>query len=279
MAATVKRDLLQADAVQAALRTRYLGRSLHLVEQVGSTNTAAIALTQDGAVHGTVLVADTQTAGKGRLGRDWYSPAGEGLYCSIVLRPETEGPLLGRFWEYSSWIPLISAVAAARAIQTSTGLTARVKWPNDLLLDEHKVGGLLCESSAREPVSRSYLILGIGINVNTSQEHFPPELRDRATSLAIRAGRHIEKTGLLVALLQELEHALESLASARPEELIQSYTDYCATIGRRVRIDLGSESLEGRAESIALDGSLRVNRDGQEDQIVEVRAGDVIHVR
>jgi BirA family biotin operon repressor/biotin-[acetyl-CoA-carboxylase] ligase len=174
---------------------------------------------------------------------------------------------------------LISAVAAARAIQMVTGLTARVKWPNDLLIDEHKVGGLLCESSAREPVSSSYLVLGIGINVNTSQESFPPELRDRATSLAIRTGRHIEKAGLLSALLQELEHALDSLASARPEELIRSYTSYCATIGRRVRIDLGADSLEGRADSIAQDGSLRVSRDGQEDQIVEVRAGDVIHVR
>jgi BirA family transcriptional regulator, biotin operon repressor / biotin---[acetyl-CoA-carboxylase] ligase len=276
MAAGVKPATLQAEAIRSSLTTQRLGRTLQLFEEVDSTNSTAVALAQDGAVDGTVVIAEKQTAGKGRLGRNWYSPARDGLYCSIVLRPEAGQA--EQFWNQSTWVPLMSAVAAVQAIEKITGLQVGVKWPNDLLIGEQKVAGLLCESSAREPGSNSFLILGIGLNVNMQQKDFPPELQDRATSLTVATGRPIDKTQMLCCLLRELEQVLDDLKSARPADLVERYTARCVTVGRRVRIEGGKGRLEGLAQSIGPDGSLRVSRD-KDEKIVEVRAGDVIHVR
>lgn len=283
MASRTKPDILTVEALQAGLRTQRLGRTLRLFDEVDSTNLVATEMAQRGADHGTVVVAERQTAGKGRLGRSWFSSAGEGLYCSILLRSEYSRSLS----DHLTWIPLISAMATARAIDQTTGLAVRLKWPNDVLLGERKVGGLLCESGGRASGPShavghpGYVIVGIGLNVNIALETFPEDLRDVATSLAIAAGRPVDRIRLLTVLLNELEMTIDNLSTASDLDLVRSYTAVCATLGRRVKLELaGNESLTGWAQAIGPDGSLRVIRDGaQADSMVEIHAGEVVHIR
>jgi BirA family transcriptional regulator, biotin operon repressor / biotin---[acetyl-CoA-carboxylase] ligase len=272
-------ERVTAAAVQALVATRQFGRRLHLRDELDSTNRLGAMLAQQGEPHGTVVFADRQSAGRGRLGRAWFSPPGDGLYCSVLLRPSAP------FSDRLSWVPLVSAMAAARAILSLMRIEVRLKWPNDLLHGERKLGGILCESSHQHDVMVSilptYVIVGVGINVNTPPERFPPELRDTATSLAIASGAHVNRLKLFVTLLKELEEAWDSLPSSTMRHLVQDYIGWCATIGRRVRVELpGNEQIEGLAETIAPDGSLRLVRNGQNGrQSMDIRAGDVVHVR
>ncbi len=268
---------LSADAVRALLQTRTLGWALHILEETDSTNTAALALAQQGAGHGTVVAADRQTAGRGRLGRRWFSPPGQNLYCSVILRRTPPGD---RRWDDGSWLPLISAVAAARAIRTVTGLNSLLKWPNDILIGERKVGGLLCEGGGTSSQS-AYVVVGIGINVNTRRESFPEDLRDLATSLRSETGRQVNRAALLAGWLSELEGQSNALWAGRREEIGREYTSLCSTLGHRVRVSLaGGQVVEGLADSLGPDGSLNIKRDGGETgPLVEIHAGDVVHLR
>ena len=266
---------LSADAVRALLQTRRLGWTLHILKETDSTNTAASALAQQGAEHGTVVAADRQTAGRGRLGRSWFSPPGANLYCSVILR-RTPGD---RQWEDLGWLPLVSAVAAARAIRTLTDLHPVLKWPNDVLIGQRKVGGLLCEGGTSG--QRAYVVVGVGINVNTRRESFPEELGTLATSLRSETGRHVNRAALLAGWLAELEGQFDALWAQRRDELGREYTSLCSTLGHRVRVNLaGGQVVEGLADSLGPDGSLRVKQQGDaSDALVEIRAGDVIHLR
>lgn len=272
MGAPANGALFTADAIKAQLRTGRIGRQLMLLPSVGSTNQEAMALAQQGAEDGTVVVAERQTAGRGRLGRQWHSPAGDNLYCSVILRhlPDKEKLPL---------IPLASALAVARAIQRVTGLPAKLKWPNDVLAGGRKLGGLLCEGAGighADPV----VVVGIGLNVNGSRDGFPEELRGIATSLAVELGHRVDRAAMLAAMLGELEQALGSLAGAGADEVVQSYIEHCATLGQRVKVSLSDrDSLEGWAESIAPDGSLLLRLEEPGGRRVEVRAGDVLHLR
>jgi BirA family biotin operon repressor/biotin-[acetyl-CoA-carboxylase] ligase len=272
-------DSFTVQALQAGLRTRQVGRTVHLFYVADSTNLVASRLAQDGAPHGTVIVAERQTSGRGRLGRSWFSPAGQGLYCSILLRTDSVTSLARRL----SWVPLVSGMATARAIQQTTGLDVRLKWPNDLELGDRKVGGLLCETGRDRAVggAASHVIVGVGLNINTALDTFPKDLRAMATSLAIATGRPVDRLGILTATLNELEIAVDHLATLTDTDLVQAYTTMCTTIGRRVKLEFaGRETVTGLAQGIGLDGSLRVIREGTEaGSTVEVRAGDVVHVR
>jgi BirA family biotin operon repressor/biotin-[acetyl-CoA-carboxylase] ligase len=272
---------LTTHAIRTALSTNIFGRMVHLLDEVPSTNTVAAGLAQDGALHGTVIVAEAQSAGRGRLGRRWHSPPGKNLYCSIILRPH---PLPGQLPFWLSWIPLLSAVAAARTVQVVAALHPSVKWPNDIFVGPRKVGGLLCESSGAGTPS-IFVVVGIGLNVNIRAHDFPEELRDQATSMAIEANRPFDRARVLSTLLSELEIRYETLVSGHLTDLVDEYRMRCSTLGRRVRISLvGEDTLEGWAESIAVDGSLKIVRGGSSagphgEEIVDVRAGDVVHLR
>ncbi len=268
---------LTAAAVRAHLTTHTIGRTLHLLEETMSTNATALALAQAGAEHGTVIAAETQTAGRGRLGRRWFSPGGENLYCSVIL---TEIPASPR---WLSWLPLISAVAVASAVRMSSGLAAVLKWPNDVLLNDRKVGGVLCERSGLSAkggvVPGGVVIVGIGLNVNTLRAAFPEDLRDLATSLAIEAGRRFDRAALLASLLNALEARCDLYAD-RASEVEDEYRSLCATVGRRVRVELaGGERLEGRATAVLEDGTLRIAGDGPESPVLALHTADVIHLR
>ncbi len=265
---------LTTQTIQRALSTRTLGRPLHVLNEVPSTNQAAAALARENAPHGTVVVAEGQTAGRGRLGRHWHSPSGKNLYCSILLRALPAGAQQA---DWLSWIPLIAALAACRAVQVVAGLTPSVKWPNDILAGGRKLGGVLCESSG-VGTPHAVVIVGVGVNVNLREDEFPADLRPIATSLLIEARQPCDRAALLAALLLELETRCESFLAGHHGDIRQEYMLRCATIGRRVRIELAhGEPMDGTADSIQPDGSLRVIR--EDGVVADVRTGDVVHLR
>ena len=261
--------------------TKSLGRPLYLHHELPSTNSEAMSLAKAGAAHGTVVLAECQSSGRGRHARAWYSPPGTNVYCSIIARGIGEGLSLS---EWLSWVPLTTALAVAESVQYVTSIPLLLKWPNDLLLHERKVGGILCESSsasATDPI----VVIGIGLNVNMPQESFPEELRPIAASLLEASRQPIDRNRLIAQLLLELEQNLDELRAQGPARSLRAYTVRCSTLGRRVRILLGGEEeLLGTAEAISPDGSLQVrllspSPASQRPPIIDVRAADVIHLR
>ena len=277
MSSPTDSQALTPEAIRAVLRTKTYGRTLHILQEVPSTNAAALALAQKGAEDGTVVVAERQTAGRGRLGRSWYSPVRENLYCSVIVR---QTPAPNRLTEWLPWVPLLSAVAAARAVQIVTGLSPSLKWPNDIIIGQRKLGGVLCETNGSRTQGR-FVVVGIGINVNTPRDAFPDEIRQLTTSLAAEAAHPFDRAALLAALLSELEIRFEGLIAEHFADLKREYTKLCSTLGRHVRISLASgESVEGQADAINPDGSLRIIRNGANTgTTLDLRAGDVTHLR
>ena len=265
---------LSAQAIQRALSTITLGRKLHVVDEVASTNTLAAVLAQENAPEGTVVVAETQTAGRGRLGRQWHSPPGKNLYCSILLRSMPPGD---RQALWLSWVPLIAALAVNRAVQVVANLKPSVKWPNDILIGSRKLGGVLCESGGLG-TAQAFIVVGVGLNVNIRRDEFPVALRELATSLMIEAQHPFDRSALLAILALELETRCEAFLAGRHSDILKEYMLRCSTVGHRVLVELAhGEHVDGTAESIQTDGSLRVVCDDR--TTVDVRAGDVVHLR
>ncbi|MDR5683121.1 MAG: biotin--[acetyl-CoA-carboxylase] ligase [Armatimonadota bacterium] len=226
--------------VSAGLRTRYVGQRLRWFDTVGSTNDVARTLAYMGEPEGTVVVAQTQTAGRGRLGRRWVSPPG-GLWFSVILRPIAaphDVPLLG----------LAAAVAASRGIERACGVRVGLRWPNDLIVARKKVGGILAEAG---PEIR-WVVVGIGINANVEPDRLP----EGATSLSAVVGEPVDRAALLRAILAELETAYEAFRGEARATLLGQWRERATTLGKRVRVDLPSGTYEGVAESVDEDGAL-----------------------
>ena len=272
---------LTRDTIYSTLATTWVGRRIELFDCLPSTNREAVQLAQADVEHGTVVVAESQTAGRGRLSRTWFSPPGINLYCSIILRTARPPE---RLTEWLSWLPLVSALAAAEAIEQVSSIHVSVKWPNDLLISERKVGGILCESGAGSR-SDPFQIIGIGINVNGGQDDWPADLRDSATSIRQERKILVDRNRLLAQLLLELEHCLDELAVHGTSRLALAYHQRCSTIGITVRATLaGGEVIVGLAEGIGQDGSLRIRPQTAHPhsgtpEIVTLRVADIIHVR
>lgn len=272
---------LNLDNIRSTLATTSLGHALYLHQDLPSTNTEAASLVRTGARDGTVVIAESQSGGYGRHGRTWFSPPGVNIYCSIIVRGMGENLSLS---QWLSWVPLASALAVTEAAQQIAAVSLSLKWPNDLLFQERKVGGILCESSfatTNDPV----VIIGIGLNVNVPLVSFPEELRPIAASLMEASRRPIDRNRFLAQLLLELEQCLGELRSSGPLRLRQAYTARCATLGRRVRVLFTNERpIVGIAEALSADGALQVRPMSphsrlQPTPLVDVRAADVIHLR
>ncbi|MCG3777493.1 MAG: Bifunctional ligase/repressor BirA [Nitrospira sp.] len=272
---------LTRGTIQSALSSKWLGHRIELFDSLPSTNREASRLAQANAQHGTVVVADSQTAGRGRLARTWFSPAGANLYCSIILR--IQRPAEG-LTEWLTWLPLVSALAAAKAIEAVSSLHVSVKWPNDLLISKRKVGGILCES-AFGTGAIPFQIIGIGLNVNIEQQDWPEELRESATSIWHEQQRAVDRNRLLAQLLLELEQCIDELAAHGTSRLALTYHQRCATIGQNIKATLANgDQCLGRAEGIGQDGALLVRPDKTQPgfnapEIVQLRVADIIHVR
>ena len=235
---------LSEEAIRAASRGGF-GNPCRYLEVVESTNTIAMQWAFEGAPEGSVVVTDHQTGGRGRWGRSWASQPGRLLQFSVVLRPELP---LAR----AGLIATTVGLGVAAGIESCTGLTATIKWPNDVLVNGKKVSGNLIETQA-EGDTIVAAIAGIGINVGWSAEEVPEEIRDRATSLAIEGAPDVDRSLLLAAVLAELE----SRTSTRPSDLIAEATDRSAVIGKPVRIRYPDGRFEeGRADGFDATGAL-----------------------
>jgi BirA family biotin operon repressor/biotin-[acetyl-CoA-carboxylase] ligase len=272
---------LTRDTIHSTLTTTWLGRRIELFDCLPSTNREAVQLALAEVEHGTVVAADSQTAGRGRLSRTWFSPPGANLYCSIILRMMRPPD---RLTEWLSWLPLISALAAAEAIEQVSSTNVSVKWPNDLLISERKVGGILCESGTGTR-SGPFQIIGIGINVNVDREDWPSDLCDSATSIWQERRIVVDRNRLLAQLLLELEQCLDELAIHGTDRIALAYYQRCSTIGHTVQATLANgDVVVGLAEGIGQDGSLRVRPQATQPgsgtpELVHLRVADIIHVR
>ena len=271
---------LTRNTINSTLATTWLGRRIELFDSLPSTNREAVQLAQADVEHGTVVIAESQTAGRGRLSRTWFSPPGANLYCSIILRTARPPE---RLTEWLSWLPLVSALAAAEAIEQVSSIRVSVKWPNDLLISERKVGGILCESGTGTR-SDPFQIIGIGINVNGDEDDWPIDLRSSATSIWQERKMVVDRNRLLAQLLLELEHCLDELAIYGTSRLALAYHQRCSTIGHRVQATLANgDVIVGFADGIGQDGSLRVHPQAQPGsgtrEVIHLRVADIIHVR
>jgi BirA family transcriptional regulator, biotin operon repressor / biotin---[acetyl-CoA-carboxylase] ligase len=272
---------LSVDAIRSTLATKTLGQTLYLYQDLPSTNREASSLAQQGAAHGTLVVAEQQSGGYGRHGRVWFSPPGLNIYCSIVVRGKSQTVPLA---QWLSWIPLVTALAVTEATQQVAAVSLALKWPNDLLLQDRKVGGILCESTlttAGNPI----VIIGIGLNVNVPPQSFPEDLRPIAASLIEATRQAIDRNRLIAQLMAELEQCLDELQSHGPTRLRQAYLARCATLGRQVKILFANDQqLLGTADTLSADGALQVrpvsaSPRAQPPALIDVRAADVIHLR
>lgn len=262
-------DRLSSDAVKRGLNTEWLGQQpIFCFGVVETTNIEANRLAREGTPEGTLVVADGQTKGRGRLKRSWASPPGTGLYLSIVLRPTCAPNCFPA-------LTLTAGVATASAIQ-QMGLVPQLKWPNDILISGKKVGGILTEAVFHKK-DIDFAILGIGINVNTSKEAFPDSFRNQATSLRLGLGEPVSRVELLQNLLIKFEHYYGLFSEGNFSSIIHSWSELDSTLGSGVEVALPESRLLGVAEAVEPDGTLLVrDRSGHLHRIV---AGDVVHCR
>ena len=261
-------DALHADDLRARLgaSTKIVGRDIQVFEQTTSTNDVVEKLARDGVKEGYVVFAESQTKGRGRLGRVWQSPTHKGLWFSVLLRPNLRP-------QETTQLTVISATSLRRAIKTVTGLSAEIKWPNDLLLRGKKVAGILTELSAEVDRVR-HIIIGIGVDLNQDANEFPGELRQIATSLKLEAGEEISRAELATAVLRELDVDYARICSGKFPEVADEWEAACVTIGKNVTVHVGDRKFRGRAESLDDDGALLVRTEhGHLERII---GGDVI---
>jgi len=259
-------DVLHADDLLARLgKTKVIGRDIRVFEQTTSTNDVVEKLARDGVKEGVVVFAESQTKGRGRLGRVWTSPVRKGLWFSVLLRPDLRP-------QETTQLTVAAATAVWRAINAETGLRPEIKWPNDILIGGKKVVGILTELSAE--VDRvKHITLGVGVGVNTTASEIPTELQRIATSLRIELGKPVERAALATAILRELDRDYARICSGNFPELADEWEERCATIGKQVVVGIGERKIRGRAESLDDDGALLLRTEhGRLERII---GGDV----
>lgn len=252
-------DNLSSDVITTGLETRFVGQKVIYYPSLPSTMDVARQEARRGAPEGTMVLADKQTAGRGRLNRAWLSPEGS-LALSVILYPGLAS--------LPSLI-MLASLAVVHAIEQTTGLKAAIKWPNDVLINGRKVCGILIESNVQGN-KVNYAIIGIGININLRLADFA-EIRPIATSLSDELGREVSRLDVVRCLLVEIERLYLELS--RGESIYEEWRDRLLTLGRRVRATSGDTVYEGIAESVARDGSLRLR--GSDGSLTAIVAGDV----
>ncbi len=255
-----------ADLLARSGKTKIVGRDIQVFEQTTSTNDVVEKLARDGVKEGVVVFAESQTKGRGRLGRVWQSPTRKGLWFSVLLRPNLRP-------QETTQLTVISATALRRAIKTVTGLTADIKWPNDLLIGGKKVVGILTEMSAEVDRVR-HIIIGIGVDVNQDEAEFPAELRKIATSLKIEAGESVCRAELATEILRELDVDYARIGAGKFSEVADEWEAACVTIGKNVTVHAGVLKFRGRAEALDDDGALLVRT--EHGHLERVIGGDVM---
>ncbi len=277
--------MLELSKIEASLTTSWLGRGANeLLNTIDSTNNRAMELARDGGQHGTMIIAEEQTAGRGRSGRTWFSPAASGLYISFLLRPKTQLANL-------PVITLITGVATAQAIQKCLNIRPGLKWVNDLILDGKKFGGILCEycHSAAVPAQKrgnneetvgaglappAALIIGIGLNLHKPDTNLPPDLASKIGFLNshLSADQTIDPNILLASLTNELETGLDQMQSGNLSSLLDQWRAYSITLGEEIIAQIGDKQITGQALDITDTGELIVKTNSGN---INLSAGEV----
>jgi BirA family biotin operon repressor/biotin-[acetyl-CoA-carboxylase] ligase len=245
-------DVLVPGLLNPRLRGTIFHNNLYHFFKAGSTNDIALELGHRGAPHGTVVIAEEQTAGRGRVGRSWHSEKASGIYVSVLLRP-TLAPAA------APMLTLVAGLAAAAAVEQQTGLAPDIRWPNDLLLGGRKFTGILTEMHA-EPDRIQFVVIGLGMNAN--HERLPDDLASLATSLRIETGRPQSRLELLVRLLLELERYYNRFMTEGPGVIVERFHKVSSFArGKRIRVETATETFTGTTEGLEPSGLLRVRRD------------------
>lgn len=260
-------DRLFAGEIKQGLKNKFIGKAIYYYESLPSTMDRAMDLAFKGAAEGTLVIAEGQTRGRGRLSRLWVSAKYKGIYFSLIIRPKIlpqQAPVL----------TLISAVAICEALKQELGIEAQIKWPNDILLNNKKIGGILTELSAEMDIVHA-IIVGVGINVNNEKKTLPYP----ATSLKEIIGEEVNRLSLLQGILSCFEERYLRFQKQGIERILDKWRHFSATLGRRVRLSVSRQKLGliGEAVDIDCDGSLLVRQDS--GLIERVVAGDIVHCK
>lgn len=244
-------DVLSENELSSIRKTKWAGKKIYYFDVIDSTNVKANHLAEEGAGHGTLVVADRQEAGRGRRGRSWDSPPNTGIFMTLLLKPEEIAP------NNASMLTLVAALAVARAVKRISGLDAGIKWPNDIVVNGKKICGILTEMSAQIDYV-NHIIIGIGINVHN--EEFPDELKERATSIYLESGKRVHRAELIEAVWEEFEDCYEKFLETQDlSQLITEYDRHLANRNVKVRVLDPKEPFEGMAQGITARGELIVD--------------------
>lgn len=254
--------LLDTAALKKGLHTKKFGQKIFSFETIDSTNNCARALAGCWAEEGTLVLAEQQTEGRGRLGRTWQASPNENLTFSLILRPELPAEAL-------NLLPLYAAVAVAEAVEKVTGIAVECKWPNDLLVQNKKAAGILLEGSLKEDAVE-YVVIGIGLNVN--QMIFPSEIAGRATSLRLSSGREIDRAGLLRAILRSLEAHYLTIMKHGFHVILPLWLSRTRMINKNITVSQDGTTLSGIVTGLSPEGALILKTNGTEKTLY---AGDV----
>ena len=258
-------DRLFPFEISRQLNTKFIAEKIHYFEYLDSTMNLAMQLGMKLAPNGTLVLAESQTKGRGRLGRSWFSPKYKGIYLSLILRPQI-GPAV------SPVLTLLAAVSICEAVKKVLDLDVQIKWPNDVFINNKKFTGILTEMNA-EVDKINFVVIGIGLNVNNEKK----SLISQATSLKEQYGQIVNRVALLQELLRRIENNYFILEDKGAEVIIGKWRSYSLTLGRRVKVYCQSKYIEGCAVDIDNDGRLLIRKDS--GLIQKVSSGDVMHCR
>ena len=261
-------DLLLPQEIKNRLFTTYIGRKIYYFPELESTNIIAkekATHKEEGVNEGTIVIAERQSAGKGRLGRNWFSPAG-GIWLSIILYPQLSPTYIPR-------ITLMTAVAVVKAIERCTKIKTQVKWPNDILINGKKVCGILTEMSAELDLI-NWVVVGIGVNVNIKQQEFPEDIREMTTSLKEALRKEISRVRLVQMFLKEFERYYKLFKRREFSSILKEWKSCSHTLGKKIKINIGENVVTGEAIDINERGALILKK--KNGELIEIISGTII---
>ncbi|MEW6088659.1 MAG: biotin--[acetyl-CoA-carboxylase] ligase [bacterium] len=260
-----RKECFTPEEIFSKLNTKTFGRKIFFFGEVGSTNDLAYQYALKNTNEGVIFIAESQTKGRGRMGRKWFSPKEKGLWFSVILRPRIN-------FSDITILPLLTAVSCADAINKTSALDARIKWPNDLLINNKKVGGILLEINA-EIDKINFLVAGIGIDVNINKKEFPKYLGDNVSSLKIAKGSIISRVDLLVNILENLENRYQNFPENK-FDIIKIYSELCCNLGKMINVETQTGIIKGEAVKVHESGCLII-RD-KNGKLIKLSSGDII---
>ena len=266
MRRSVKYDLLSENRIRASLDTSFMGEKIYAFWSVGSTNEFAYRVAAKGEKEGTLVIAERQEHGRGRLARKWDSPFAKGLWFSLILRPDLPASRAGI-------LPYIASVSIAEALEENFNFQPEIKWPNDLLYQGKKFCGILSEADFKDD-RINFVVLGIGIDVNQKPRDWPKELKDVATSLRMISDKWIDRAELLAMILESMERNYQYFKINGINDIMEKWKNRCPRYKKNIVIEQMGKKIEGRFRDIDDDGYLILRQ--KSGEVIRVSAGDIL---